>query len=59
LSTRSRSSIPTRGPSLGAASFPLTELNGLPFEHACTEGDYGMASILFGQRVAESEAAKK
>jgi hypothetical protein len=45
--------------SFGAASLPLTELNGLLFEYACTEGNYGMANILSGQRVAEREAAKK
>ncbi len=39
--------------------YPLTGLNGLLFEYACTEGNYGMASILSGQRVAEREAAKK
>jgi hypothetical protein len=29
------------------------------FEYACTEGNYGMANILSGQRVAEKEAAAR
>lgn len=37
--------------------YPLTELDGLLFEYACTEGNYGMANILSGQRAAEREAA--
>jgi hypothetical protein len=49
----------SQGPSLGTASFSLTELNGPLFECACTEGNYGMANILSGQRVAEGEAAKQ
>jgi hypothetical protein len=39
--------------------YPLTSLNGVLFEYACTEGNYGMANILSGQRAAEREAAKK
>jgi hypothetical protein len=27
------------------------------FEYACTEGNYGMANILSGERAAEREAA--
>lgn len=37
--------------------YPLTTLGGLLFEYACTEGNYGMANILSGQRAAEREAA--
>jgi hypothetical protein len=39
--------------------YPLTELDGLLFEYACTEGNYGMANILSGARAAEREAAEK
>lgn len=37
--------------------YPLTNLGGLLFEYACTEGNYGMANILSGQRAVEREAA--
>jgi hypothetical protein len=37
--------------------YPLTTLDGLLFEYACTEGNYGMANILSGQRAREREAA--
>ena len=37
--------------------YPLTEMpDGVLFEYACTEGNYGMANILSGARAAESEA---
>lgn len=39
--------------------YPLTDLGGVLFEYACTEGNYGMANILSGQRAAEREAAGK
>jgi hypothetical protein len=39
--------------------YPLTELDGLLYEYACTEGNYGMANILSGARVGEREAAKQ
>jgi hypothetical protein len=39
--------------------YPLTDLDGLLYEYACTEGNYGMANILSGARVAEKEAAAK
>jgi hypothetical protein len=39
--------------------YPLTKLDGLLYEYACTEGNYGMANILSGARVAEKEAASK
>jgi hypothetical protein len=39
--------------------YPLTDLGGVLFEYACTEGNYGMANILSGQRAAEREAAVK
>ena len=37
--------------------YPLTEMDGVLFEYACTEGNYGMANILSGERAAEREAA--
>jgi hypothetical protein len=37
--------------------YPLTDLGGVLFEYACTEGNYGMANILSGERAAEREAA--
>ena len=37
--------------------YPLTQMDGLLFEYACTEGNYGMANILAGQRKAEADAA--
>jgi hypothetical protein len=39
--------------------YPLTEMDGLLYEYACTEGNYGMANILSGARAAEREAAKE
>jgi hypothetical protein len=39
--------------------YPLTEMDALLYEYACTEGNYGMANILAGQRVKEREAAKQ
>lgn len=38
-------------------TYPLTDLHGVLFEYACTEGNYGMANILSGQRAVEREAA--
>lgn len=40
-------------------TYPLTDLGGELFEYACTEGNYGMANILSGQRAGEREAAAK
>ena len=37
--------------------YPLTEMDSVLFEYACTEGNYGMANILSGERAAEREAA--
>ncbi len=37
--------------------YPLTKMDALLFEYACTEGNYGMANILSGARAAEREAA--
>jgi len=42
-----------------AGTYPLTDLHGVLFEYACTEGNYGMANILAGQRAAEREAAAR
>jgi hypothetical protein len=39
--------------------YPLTEMDALLFEYACTEGNYGMANILSGERAAERAAAGK
>lgn len=39
-------------------TYPLTDLDGILFEYACTEGNYGMANILSGQRALEREAAE-
>jgi len=38
--------------------YPLTKMDALLFEYACTEGNYGMANILSGARAAEREAAE-
>jgi hypothetical protein len=40
-------------------TYPLTELDGLLYEYACTEGNYGMANILSGARVGERTAAQQ
>jgi hypothetical protein len=40
-------------------TYPLTELDGLLYEYACTEGNYGMANILSGARVGERGAAQQ
>jgi hypothetical protein len=40
-------------------TYPLTELDGLLYEYACTEGNYGMANILAGARVGEQKAAQQ
>lgn len=37
--------------------YPLTAMDNVLFEYACTEGNYGMANILSGERAAEREAA--
>lgn len=37
--------------------YPLTEMDGVLFEVACTEGNYGMANILSGARATGQEAA--
>jgi len=37
--------------------YPLTQMDQVLFEYACTEGNYGMANILSGERAAEREAA--
>lgn len=39
--------------------YPLTEMDSILFEYACTEGNYGMANILSGERAAEREAAQQ
>jgi len=37
--------------------YPLTKMDAVLFEYACTEGNYGMANILSGERAREREAA--
>ena len=37
--------------------YPLTQLDGVLFEYACTEGNYGMGNILSGARVGEEKEA--
>ena len=37
--------------------YPLTEMDNVLFEYACTEGNYGMANILSGARAGEREEA--
>jgi len=39
-------------------AYPLTQMDNVLFEYACTEGNYGMANILSGQR-AEERAAEQ
>lgn len=39
--------------------YPLTRMDTVLFEYACTEGNYGMANILSGARAAEREAAER
>ncbi|HET7609853.1 MAG TPA: hypothetical protein VFL84_14325 [Gammaproteobacteria bacterium] len=39
--------------------YPLTKLDGLLYEYACTEGNYGMANILSGARAGEKATAAK
>src|SRR5690606_3637723 len=39
--------------------YPLTAMDNVLFEYACTEGNYGMANILSGARAAEREAAEQ
>ena len=36
--------------------YPLTKMDNLLFEYACSEGNYGMANILSGQRAEERAA---
>jgi len=42
-----------------SGTYPLTKLDGLLYEYACTEGNYGMANILSGARAGEREVAKQ
>jgi hypothetical protein len=42
-----------------SGEYPLTRIEGMRFEYACQEGNYGMANTLNGARVAEREAAEK
>jgi hypothetical protein len=39
--------------------YPLTRMDNILYEYACTEGNYGMANILSGARAAEREAAEE
>ena len=42
-----------------SAEIPMNKVNGLIYEYACQEGNYGMRNNLSGQRSAEKEAAAK
>jgi hypothetical protein len=39
------------------AEYPLVRIDGMRFEYACQEGNYGLANTLSGARVKEREAA--
>jgi hypothetical protein len=39
------------------AEYPLVRIDGLRFEYACQEGNYGLANTLSGARAKEREAA--
>ena len=41
------------------ASIPMTSLDGLLYEYACHEGNYGLENILAGARAAERAAASR
>lgn len=40
-----------------SGTYPLTKMDALLFEYACTEGNYGLANILSGERLRERERA--
>jgi hypothetical protein len=42
-----------------SAEYPLTRIEGMRFEYACQEGNYGMTNTLNGARVADRAAADK
>jgi hypothetical protein len=42
-----------------SAEYPLVRIDGMRFEYACQEGNYGMTNTLNGARVAERAAAEK
>ena len=42
-----------------SAEYPLVRIDGMRFEYACQEGNYGMANTLSGARVADRAAAEK
>jgi hypothetical protein len=41
------------------AEMPFVKINGPIFEHACHEGNYGIANTLAGARLAEKKAAEE
>ena len=41
------------------AAIPMTNLEGVLFEYACHEGNYGLENILTGARAADTEASSK
>jgi len=53
LEYRFRVEDPTTWAEPWGGTYPLTDLGGVLFEYACTEGNYGMANILSGQRALE------
>jgi hypothetical protein len=42
-----------------SAEYPLVRIDGMRFEYACQEGNYGMANTLSGARAADRAAAEK
>jgi len=42
-----------------SAEYPLVRIEGMRFEYACQEGNYGMANTLSGARAADRAAAEK
>jgi len=42
-----------------SGELPITKINGLLYEYACNEANYGLENTLRGARVAEAEAAQK
>jgi hypothetical protein len=41
-----------------SAEYPMIRIEGIRFEYACQEGNYGMANVLSGARAKEREAAE-
>ena len=50
---------PTTWTKAWSAEVPMLQTEGLLFEYACHEGNYGMQNTLRSARVADKEAAEK